>query len=109
MLPFLGRSLGPKRARSHRNTVSSQRVNIVFLKQLVRRRVCMVLASSRCGGAERLAFVPPQRPPCSEPAYRLAKPDEVPTVEAMNPVRVDGGYGWNTRSKGYAGRRCLPW
>jgi hypothetical protein len=30
MLPFLGRSLGPKRARSHRNTVSSQRVNMVI-------------------------------------------------------------------------------
>jgi hypothetical protein len=29
MLPFLGRSLGPRRARSHWNMVSSQRVNIV--------------------------------------------------------------------------------
>jgi hypothetical protein len=29
MLPFLIRPLGPKRAHSHRNTVSSQRVNIV--------------------------------------------------------------------------------
>jgi hypothetical protein len=30
MLPFLVRPLRPKRARSHRNTVSSQRVNIVI-------------------------------------------------------------------------------
>jgi hypothetical protein len=29
MLPFLGRSLGPKRARSHRDTVSSQQVTMV--------------------------------------------------------------------------------
>jgi len=30
MLPFLVRPLGPKRARSHRNTVSSQRVNMII-------------------------------------------------------------------------------
>jgi hypothetical protein len=30
MLLFIGRPHGPKRARSHRNTVSSQRVNIVI-------------------------------------------------------------------------------
>jgi hypothetical protein len=31
MLPFLRRPWKPKRARSHRNTVSSQRVNIGYL------------------------------------------------------------------------------
>ena len=30
MLPFIRRPLGPKSARSHRNTVSSQRVNMVI-------------------------------------------------------------------------------
>jgi hypothetical protein len=29
MLLFIGRPRGPKRARSHRNTVSSQQVNMV--------------------------------------------------------------------------------
>ena len=39
MLPFLVRPLGPKRARSHRNTVSSQRVNmIISFRQHLRRR-----------------------------------------------------------------------
>jgi hypothetical protein len=39
MLPFLGRSFRPKRARSHRNTVSSQRVNMgLCLRQLVGKR-----------------------------------------------------------------------
>src|SRR5271170_3854478 len=31
MLPFIGRPLRPKSARSHRNTVSSQRVSMVIL------------------------------------------------------------------------------
>jgi hypothetical protein len=30
MLLFIGRPLRPKRARGHRNTVSSQRVNLVI-------------------------------------------------------------------------------
>ena len=32
MLPFIGRPWRPKRARSHRNTVSSQRVKIVIIQ-----------------------------------------------------------------------------
>jgi hypothetical protein len=43
MLPFLGRSVRQKRARSHRNTVSSQRLDMSSLSSLFIKRYIWLL------------------------------------------------------------------
>jgi hypothetical protein len=72
----------PKRARSHRNTVSSQRINRIISRPFVRRTVCRALGCSRGGEATRPACGLPQQRPCFWPACRLLRLSADPTVEA---------------------------
>ena len=108
MLPFLGRSLRPKPTRSHRNTVSSQRVNIVTSMQLFRRRAYRAPESSRCDAGAPPAYVLRQQQPCSSLAYLRGRQDVCPTVGGPSLVRAVGGCGWHTRSAGFVDKRCRP-
>jgi hypothetical protein len=94
----------PKRSRSHRNTVSSQRVKRIILRPLARRTACTVVACSRGDGARRPACVLLQRRLYSSLAYHLLRLSADPTVAAPSLVHVVAGCGWSTRSAdfGYA-------
>jgi hypothetical protein len=96
----------PKRARGHRNTVSSQRVNRIIFRPLARRTACTVVVCSRGDEAARRACGPLQQRPCSWPACHLLRLSADPTVEAQSPFRAVARYGWNTRSADFGGMRC---
>ena len=83
----------PKRARSHRNTVSSQRVNRIIFRPLVRRTACTVLACSRGDEAARRAYGPLQQRPYSWPACPLVRLSADPTVEVPSLVHAVEGCG----------------
>ena len=106
MLPFIGRSRRPKSARSHRNTVSSQRVNRVIFRPLVRRTACTALGCSRGDEATRQACGLQQQRPYSWPACHLLRLSADPTVEVPSLFHAVEGYGWNTRSADFGDRRC---
>ena len=80
---YLSDGLGrPKRSRSHRNAVSTQRVNRIIFRRPVDRTACMVAVSSRGDEARRQACGPPPRRTCSSPASLRALLGADPTVEA---------------------------
>jgi hypothetical protein len=95
----------PKRARSHRNTVSSQRVNRIIFRQLVRRTARTVLRCSRGDEATRPAYVLLQRRLYSSLAYHLGRLSADPTVAAPSLVRAVEEYGWSIRSADFGGMR----
>ena len=95
----------PKRARSHRNTVSSQRVNRIMFRPLVRRTACMALECSRGDEATRQACGLLQPRLCSWPACHLSRLGADPTVEAPSPFRAVEGYGWSIRSADFEDMR----
>src|SRR5271156_1599942 len=96
----------PKRARSHRNTVSSQRVNRIIFRPLVRRTARTVLGCSRGDEATRPACVLLQRRPYSWPACHLGPLSADPTVAVPSLVRAVAGCGWSTRSADFGDMRC---
>ena len=96
----------PKRSRSHRNTVSSQRVKRIIFRPLVRRTAHTVLGCSRGDEATRPACVLLQRRPYSWPACHLLRLSADPTVATPSLVRAVEGYGWSTRSVDFGDRRC---
>jgi hypothetical protein len=106
MLLFIGRSQRPKRARSHRNTVSSQRVNTVIFRLLARKTACTALGCSRGDEATRQACGLPQQRLYSSLAYHLLRLSADPTVEAPSLARAVGGCGSSTRSADFGGMRC---
>ena len=100
---------GPKRARSHRNAVSAQRVNRIIFRRPVDRTGCTVPVWSRGDGARRQACGRPLRRTCSSPACHLWQPSAGPTVEVLSLDRVVAGCGWRTLSAGFEDKRCPPW
>ena len=106
---YLSDGLGrPKRARSHRNTVSTQRVNRIIFRRPVDRTGCKVPVWSRGDGARRPTCGRPPRRTYSSPACRLWQPSAAPTVEVLSLDRVVAGCGWHTLSADFEDKGCQP-